>query len=1050
MTTEIEFRLTADLDSAVKEVAGFRKEYAELVKAVEKPLRQVNAFRGLEDGLEAMGKATADARARVRELGAELIRTEYPSEQLQNSYRVATAELKKLERQEAVQVNRLRTMQKELKEAGVDTTNLVREQRRLAQELTTNLSAGRADAARNGIRALAAEQKRLQVVQRQNSIDAARADFGVNRAREATTAIQKLEQQFRLLKASGTLTANELAIAQRNYTNQVEEARRELARLNGEQQKGASSRLSGVSLGQYAGLAGAGLAATQTFRAYVQAADSVQNMNAQLRLATSSQEEFNRAQEITREIATTNMVPLEDTVKLYARLNVPLKAMGRSQEDTGRVIDIVAKSLRISGASASEASSTIQQFSQALGSGVLRGEEFNAVSENSQRLLKALADGMKVPVQSLRDMASEGKLTASVIVDALLPQWQKLTDEAQQLPQTVGGQFVVLKDRINLALGGVKTKPLIDQMKELGDTISEPKTAENLNTIGAAFIRLGSWGTIALSNVTEGINGATYSVARLFGQISEVDRAEQEIRRLENAIEGVGVLDLLYTDDELKKKLKEWQDYRAKLIKEMTGSTEEERKLQEQRNADTKAANAEYMEELRKSRTEAEGERAEFVKGLEKNIKAQEKLEKDALTRLGKIRDERASIEKKYADAQTALSGAPEAKNTYGTAQRLKVAASQALQKGDFTAAKKRADEALKVILAIEEAGGNTLGLRGFAKELEKIELAATDLEKAKADKSLEEIGSKISDLQQGLDELKNVQITVTMSDEEANKVLAKMQDLATKAGKIFQFQLNPLVAGTDQQQAMALQGDSKVSFPTEGDTTKKEAEKLGADVSKEMVVEPQLKKPQAFQDGTSFSQFPPTEVTPELNAEAATVVQSQIATLAQQFQQQLTVPVTPVLEKSGKYYVSADGTGYSQFPEGYAAGGWTGPGGKYLPVGVVHADEHVQPKEVVNEPGALSFLETIRRNGFQNTMSSLTARLRRGFAEGGLATAGTRPNIPLISPSSLAGSGNSLADYGSLQINLPDGTSFPAMVQHDTAKEIRRQARMRGKSSTR
>ena len=451
MTTEIEFRLTADLDSAVKEVAVFRKEYAELVKAVEKPLRQVNAFRGLEDGLEAMGKATADARARVRELGAELIRTEYPSEQLQNSYRVATAELKKLERQEAVQTNRLRVMQKELKAAGVDTTNLVREQR-LSQELATNLSAGRADAARNGIRALAAEQKRLQVVQRQNSIDAARADFGVNRAREATTAIQKLEQQFRLLKASGTLTANELAIAQRNYTNQVEEARRAGA-PEWRATKGASSRLSGVSLGQYAGLAGAGLAATQTFRAYVQAADSVQNMNAQLRLATSSQEEFNRAQEITREIATTNMVPLEDTVKLYARLNVPLKAMGRSQEDTGRVIDIVAKSLRISGATAAKPRQQSSSFRR-LSVQAYSGEEFNAVSENSQRLLKALADGMKVPVQSLRDMAAEGKLTASVIVDALLPQWQRLTDEAQQLPQTVGGQFVVLKDRINLALGG--------------------------------------------------------------------------------------------------------------------------------------------------------------------------------------------------------------------------------------------------------------------------------------------------------------------------------------------------------------------------------------------------------------------------------------------------------------------------------------------------------------------------------------------------------------------------------------------------------------------
>ncbi len=42
---DIEFRLTANLDDATKEVAGFRKEYADLVKAVEKPLRQVNAFR---------------------------------------------------------------------------------------------------------------------------------------------------------------------------------------------------------------------------------------------------------------------------------------------------------------------------------------------------------------------------------------------------------------------------------------------------------------------------------------------------------------------------------------------------------------------------------------------------------------------------------------------------------------------------------------------------------------------------------------------------------------------------------------------------------------------------------------------------------------------------------------------------------------------------------------------------------------------------------------------------------------------------------------------
>ena len=60
--SNIEFKLTANLDEATREVSGFRKEYADLVRAVEKPLRQVNSFRELETGIEKAGREMKAAR----------------------------------------------------------------------------------------------------------------------------------------------------------------------------------------------------------------------------------------------------------------------------------------------------------------------------------------------------------------------------------------------------------------------------------------------------------------------------------------------------------------------------------------------------------------------------------------------------------------------------------------------------------------------------------------------------------------------------------------------------------------------------------------------------------------------------------------------------------------------------------------------------------------------------------------------------------------------------------------------------------------------------
>lgn len=124
----------------------------------------------------------------------------------------------------------------------------------------------------------------------------------------------------------------------------------------------------------------------------------------------------------------------------------------------------------------------------------------------------------------------------------------------------------------------------------------------------------------------------------------------------------------------------------------------------------------------------------------------------------------------------------------------------------------------------------------------------------------------------------------------------------------------------------------------------------------------------------------------------------------------------------------------------GFAEGGWTGPGSKYKFGGLVHADEHVMPKRVVNEPGALSFLEEVRRNGFKNTMGRFP-----GYAEGGLV-APTRmlPSIPQPSQALLDRAAGP-EHMGSFDFNF-GGESVTVMVPQSQESNMRRLAMKHGR----
>lgn len=201
-----------------------------------------------------------------------------------------------------------------------------------------------------------------------------------------------------------------------------------------------------------AGLAGAWAGAFATHQ-LIQFADTWNQLNGRLRLASSSSEDYVQSQRVLMEISQRTGTSLEANSNLYSRIAQSLRDAGYASADVAKVTETVATSLKLSGASTEEASSVITQLSQALGSGVLRGEEFNAIMESGGRLAKLLADGLGTTVSGLRNMANNGQLTTEKIMP-LLTNVEQLRKEFDTLPASISGSAQKVENAFMAWVGG--------------------------------------------------------------------------------------------------------------------------------------------------------------------------------------------------------------------------------------------------------------------------------------------------------------------------------------------------------------------------------------------------------------------------------------------------------------------------------------------------------------------------------------------------------------------------------------------------------------------
>lgn len=193
--------------------------------------------------------------------------------------------------------------------------------------------------------------------------------------------------------------------------------------------------------------------ATLTAGAIVQAADAYTRLQNRLTVVADSQGRVNQLTEEMQRIANNSRQPIEETTKTFTRFDLAMQQIGRSQTDTMKLTENVAKALKLGGATAGEAASALLQLSQAFNKGKLDGDEFRSMMENSPILADALAKQLKVTRGELLKLAPEGKITAKVMADAWLGATDDINKAFAKLKPTIAESFTVMRNNITIFFG---------------------------------------------------------------------------------------------------------------------------------------------------------------------------------------------------------------------------------------------------------------------------------------------------------------------------------------------------------------------------------------------------------------------------------------------------------------------------------------------------------------------------------------------------------------------------------------------------------------------
>lgn len=269
-------------------------------------------------------------------------------------------------------------------------------------------------------------------------------------------------------------------------------------------------RLRGILVATAAGLGGLG--AAFSVKGVIDYADAYKNVSNRLRVVKKETESLRGLEDNIFSVAQRSRSQYEATGVLYARIAQSAKKLNLTQRDTLRVTETIQKAFQLGGSTPVEAAQSAIQLSQGIASNRLQGDELRSVLENpalGQLLADQIAGG---DIAKLRELASEGQLTAKAVVTAFKNASGEIDTLFSGTEQTIGQAFVRIDNALLRYIGTSKTVT----SSSSAVVVALNAIADNMDTVAASVAFLGTALAIKLgARATAGLAGTVAEMTRL-------------------------------------------------------------------------------------------------------------------------------------------------------------------------------------------------------------------------------------------------------------------------------------------------------------------------------------------------------------------------------------------------------------------------------------------------------------------------------------------------------------------------------------------------------
>lgn len=279
----------------------------------------------------------------------------------------------------------------------------------------------------------------------------------------------KLQEQ--LSSAMGDMDVGAANQAYSQLNNTIDSAERNIRDNMSAQEQFNSSIQEGSSwMDELKGKIGAAVVAYASLRGI----SNVINISDELTLTTARLNMMNDGLQSTKQLqdliflsAERSRASYTDTADIVAKLGLRASDAFDSNIQTIQFAENLNKQFIIAGASQEEMNSASLQLTQALGSGVLRGEELNAVFESAPNVIQTIADYLDVPIGKIREMASDGEITAEIVKNAMLSATDDINAQFDSMPKTFGQIATSIKNNALMAF-----QPILQRLNDIANSES--------------------------------------------------------------------------------------------------------------------------------------------------------------------------------------------------------------------------------------------------------------------------------------------------------------------------------------------------------------------------------------------------------------------------------------------------------------------------------------------------------------------------------------------------------------------------------------------------